>query len=150
VNAAPKLAGPLGRAPVIFAIVGVVIALAAGGVYAFRHVQAPPKLSPEETVREFLAAVFVAGDVNRVAAVVCSSWDPTDALSRTTKEIDNGERVSWDEVRILAESADRVSARARLGLRQRDDSQPSSFRQWRFSLVNENGWRVCEARPFIE
>ena len=37
--------------------------------------------------------------------------------------------------------------RARLGLRQRDDLRPGSYAQWRFHLVKQDGWRVCEARP---
>jgi hypothetical protein len=150
VDATPKLTGRISRAPVIFAVVGLVIALAAGGLYYFRQEQAPPALTPEQTVREFLSAVFVAADVERVAEVVCESWDPADAITRTTKEIDSGVRVSWDEVRVVATSEDRISARARLGLRQRDETQPSAYRQWRFSLVKETRWRVCEARPFIE
>jgi hypothetical protein len=139
----------IGRTPLIFAIVGVVIALVAGGVYFYREASSPPTLTPEETITEFLAAVFLANDPARVGAVVCASWDPVDALTRTTKEIEADARVSWDEVRVLSSTQDRVSARARLGLRLRDDTKPTLFRQWRFSLVNENGWRVCEARPFI-
>ncbi len=137
------------RAPLIFALVGVVIALAAGGLYALNRSAAPPTMTPEETIREFLAAVFLANSADRVKMVVCASWDPADALSRTAREIDGDTRVSWDEVRVLSATDDRINARARLGLRRSGDIQPSSYRQWRFSLVNEDGWRVCEARPFI-
>jgi hypothetical protein len=49
---------------------------------------------------------------------------------------------------VVAKSDTKVTIRARLGLRLRDDIRPSSYEQWRFSLVKEDGWRVCEARPF--
>jgi hypothetical protein len=134
--------------PQIFAIVGIVIALAATGLYLGTRADPAPRLSPEETVREFLSAVFLASDAQRVGAVVCASWDPVDAIARTTREIDQGTHVSWDEVAVVTSSEDRASAKARLGLRLRDDNQISVRRQWRFNLVNENGWRVCDARPF--
>jgi hypothetical protein len=145
---APKPSTRRGRAPLIFAIVGVAIALAAGGLYVVKIASAPARLTPEETVQAFLSAVFLAGDGQRVGAVICSSWDPSDAIARTTKEIETGAHVSWDEVAIVAINGDKASAKARLGLRLRDDNKPSVYRQWRFSLIDENGWRVCEARPF--
>jgi len=133
----------------IFAIVGIVVALAAGGIYLLKESTEPPVRTPEETIQEFLSAVFLANEADRVKVVVCASWDPVDALTRTANEIDPDAHVSWDEVRVISIAEGRVSARARLGVRLRDDIQPSHYRQWRFSLVNENGWRVCEARPFI-
>lgn len=149
-NQAPvRATPPRSRAPLIFAVVGIVVALAAGGLYLVTRVQAPPRLTPEETIREFLSAVFLAEDTTRIGAVVCATWDPADALARTTKEIEKDTHVSWDEVRVITASDDRVSARARLGLRRADDTKPSIYSQWRFNLVNEKGWRVCEARPFI-
>ena len=151
VRAAVRAAVPsprIGRTPLIFAIVGVVIALAAAGLYLVTRVNAPARLTPEETVREFLSAVFLASDGQRVGAVVCASWDPSDAIARTAKEIGAGIHVSWDEVSVVSTNGDRISAKARLGLRRPDDIQPSQYVMWRFSIVDENGWRVCEARPF--
>jgi hypothetical protein len=59
-------------------------------------------------------------------------------------------RVSWDEMRVISSDGTRANVRARLGLRYPDDKQPSAFSQWRFSIIDENGWHVCDARPFIE
>jgi hypothetical protein len=139
----------MGRTPLIFAAVGVLIALVTGGVYVYKQAVSPPPRTPEQAINEFLTAVFVARDATRVSAVVCASWDPVNALERTVKEVQAEATVSWDEVRILSSTEDRVNARARLGFRLRDDNQPSVFRQWRFSLVKEKDWRVCEARPFV-
>lgn len=140
---------PKGRAQFIFAIVGVVFAVAAVGVYLVREKGGPPSRTPEDTVSEFLSAVFLARDASRAALVVCASWDPTDAVSRTAKEIPAEAHVSWDELRIVASSESKATVRARLALRMTDDVRPSSYEQWRFSLVKEQRWRVCEARPFI-
>jgi hypothetical protein len=149
-NIAPQPQTPAKRkrVPQIFATVGVVIALAATGLYLLTGAGGQARLSPEETVGEFLAGVFLANDPQRVAPVVCASWDPADAIARTTREIDAGAHVSWDNIAVVSNSEGRVSAKARLGLRLRDDRQPSTFRQWRFNLVDEHGWRVCDARPF--
>jgi hypothetical protein len=146
-DVAPKPDVTGSRVPRVFAIVGVVVALVAASLYLFTRADAPPRLTPEETVREFLSAVFLSGDVQRVAAVTCASWAAADAITRTTREIQDGAHVSWDNVIIVTSSADRASATARLGLRLRDDTQPSLHQQWRFNLVNENGWRMCDARP---
>jgi hypothetical protein len=120
----------------------------AGGAYVLRETAAPPPLTPEQTVNEFLSAVFLAADPQRAANVVCDSWSGTDAVSRTAKEIPAGAHVSWDELSVVSQSESKVTLRARLGVRLRDDSRPSAYEQWRFNLVKEGGWRVCEARPF--
>lgn len=138
-----------GRGPLIFAIVGVAVALLAGGAYVYRQATAPPPLTPEETVREFLAAVFLAGDPTRVGTVVCASWKPEDAIDRTRKEIGADISVSWDQISVSVSDERRATVRARVGLRFKDDVRPAAYQQWRFDLVKENGWRVCDARPFV-
>lgn len=143
----PARTGP-GRASMIFAAVGVVIAVLAGAVYAFRETAAPPPLTPEQTVNEFLSAVFLAADPQRTDNVVCNSWSGADAVTRTVKEMPADAHVSWDELSIVSQSETKVTLRARLGLRLRDDIRPTTYEQWRFNLVKEDGWRVCEARPF--
>jgi hypothetical protein len=135
------------RAAQIFAVIGLVIAAVATGLYLFSRADAPPRLSPEDAVREFLSGVFLAADPHRVGGVVCSNWDPAEAITRTAGEVAPDAHVSWDQFVIVTVTDQRASATARLGVRRPDDRQPSSYRQWRFSLVNENGWRVCEARP---
>jgi hypothetical protein len=136
-----------GRAPIVFAVIGVLVALVAGGAYVFRQTTAPPERTPQETVVEFLSAVFLAADPQRTDSVVCQNWSGADAVTRTAKEIPGGAHVSWDDLNIVSQSESKVTVKARLGLRLPDDRQPSSFEQWRFNLIQEHGWRVCEARP---
>jgi hypothetical protein len=136
-----------GRAPVIFAVVGVVVALAATALFLFRQAAAP-KLTPEQTVDSFLSAVFVANSSERLDGLVCGNWDADDALRRTTNQVGTGTRVSWYEIRVVSSDERRATLSAHIGLRFQDDVRPSADQQWHFTLVNENGWRVCEARPF--
>jgi hypothetical protein len=131
----------------IFAIVGMTIAVVATGLYLYRDA-ATPRLTPEETVDRFLSAVFVASSTERLSGLVCASWNAQEALTRTAGQIGTDARASWDEISVVSSDARRATLRARVGLRLRDDVRPSAYQQWHFSLVNEDGWRVCEARPF--
>jgi hypothetical protein len=134
------------KAPVVFAILGLLAALAAGGAYAYRELWDRNDRSPEETVNEFLAAV-VSQNVERTAGVVCADWEPDQALARTQDAIPVGANVTWDDVRLISSVQDRAVVRATLGLRPFFDEEISDRVQWTFNLVDESGWRVCEARP---
>jgi hypothetical protein len=132
---------------VIFAVVGVVVALVATCTYVYQQAAAP-RLTPEETVERFLSAVFVANSSERLDGLVCGNWDVEEAMTRTLNQVSTGTRVSWDQIRVVSSDERRATLSANVGLRFRDDVRPSAYQQWHFTLVNENGWRVCEARPF--
>lgn len=134
------------RAPLVFALLGLLAALAAGGAYVYREVLGRADLTPEQTVDEFLTGVF-SHNVERVAGVVCESWDAERAIARTTAAIPVGANVSWEELRVLEAREGRAMVRATLGLRPFYDEEISDTIQWTFNLVDEGGWRVCEARP---
>jgi hypothetical protein len=136
-----------GRAPVIFAVAGVLVALIATGLFVYRQ-GTGPRLTPEETVDRFLAAVFVANSSEQLDGLVCGNWDVDDAMRRTTNQVGTETRISWYEIQIVTSDEHRATLSAHLGLRFQDDVRPSADQQWHFTLVNEDGWRVCEARPF--
>jgi hypothetical protein len=140
---------PIGRFPLVFAALGLLVAVAAGAFVVLRDPPAPVTRTPEETVREFLAAVFLAESPQRAAAVICGSWDGADAVKRTRAEVPRSVRVSWDEFAEVSADSERITMKARLGLRRADDLRPTSYVQWRFHLLKEDVWRVCEARPFV-
>jgi len=140
---------PIGQFPLIFAGLALLVAVAAGAFVLLRQAPVEPTRTPEETVREFLAAVFLAENPDRAAAVICDNWAPTDAVERTRAEIPRSIRVSWDEFAEVTADSQRITMRARLGLRRADDLRPTSYAQWRFHLVKQDAWRVCEARPFV-
>ena len=145
----PAQRARLGRGPVIFALLSLVLAVVAGAVYMLHRSTAPPELTPEQTVNEFLTAVFLAEDPARAGAVVCAGWSGQDAVDRTTNQIETGAHVSWSQIRLVAIGDTTASATARIGQRLPDDKQPSLFQEWRFLLKKEKGWRVCEARPLV-
>src|SRR6478735_11149242 len=83
------------RKLIIFAVIGITLALSSGGLYVYRQQNSPAAIaaeaaqkSPEDAVRAFLTAVFLANDAGRLAGVVCASWDPQNALHRTRSEVD--------------------------------------------------------------
>lgn len=131
----------------MFAVLGVIVAIVAIGYYVQRAAEKPAALTPEATVDSFLGAVFLSADPQKVAPVVCSNWGPAEAIARTNTAVPEGAHISWSELKVVTSSEDRVTVRGVLGIRLADDSRPSSYAQWRFTLVDENGWRVCEARP---
>jgi hypothetical protein len=131
---------------VIFAILGILAALTASGAYVSREWLGRSQLTPEQTVDEFLTAVFAA-DTERVAAVTCDGWDPQQAIRRTRLAVPKGANVTWDGIRVLTADGERAVVRATLGLRPFFDEDVSDTVQWTFNLVDEKGWRVCEARP---
>ena len=134
------------RAPLTFAILGLLAALAGGGAYLYHLRQATSTRTPEQTVDAFLTAVF-ANDPEKLAPDVCAAWDPQDAIHRTKAQIPDNTRVKWDNIRTLTKDQDRAVTRARLALYPFVDPDPSEFVQWTFSLVDEDGWRVCDAQP---
>ena len=143
VTRAPKRSG---RTAGLFAVLGIIVALVAGGLYLRQQVgaaaAAPP---PEPAVEAFLAAVFQARDPQAVAPTVCAGWYAEDALARTLGEVGPGP-VTWDSIGVVTAGAQRAIARARVHVGQTASAQTE---QWRFNLVLEGGaWRVCEARPF--
>jgi hypothetical protein len=135
------------RAPLVFAILGLLAALAGGGAYYYHLQHGTSSLTPDQTVDAFLMAVFSNGDPGKVAADVCNSWDPQQAIDRTKAQVPNGAHVIWDNIRTLTQSNGHAVARARLGLIPFQDHQPSDYVQWTFDLVDEDGWRVCDAQP---
>jgi len=133
---------PLGSL-LIFAIVGFALALAATGLYVYDRATQPDRSTPTVTVQQFMGAVFLQDDASTVKQFVCDRWAPGDAITWTRGLADPEAHVSWDTVIAITESEDDARVTARVRFRYRDDVAPSGEQQWRFDLVDENGWRVC-------
>jgi hypothetical protein len=140
---------------IAFAVIAVLLAGGTIALYATRSTPPPAAVptasegSPDSAVREFLSAVFLSDSVQRLTPVVCADWAPLDALTRTKSMVDPTAKVSWDELEVVTNEPDRVTMTARLGLRLPDDVQPSQFQQWDFTVVNQQGWRVCDASAAV-
>jgi hypothetical protein len=137
---------------VIFAVAAVVLAGTIVVVYEMRstpQIQTASQGTPDTAVQAFLSAVFLADDATRLAPVVCSSWPPADALTRTRSMVDAQANVSWDDLHVVTNESGRVTMTARLGLRMPDDVGPSIFQEWQFTVVDQHGWRVCDASSTV-
>jgi hypothetical protein len=138
---------------IAFAVIAILLAGGTIALYATRSkppaIQTASEGSPDTAVREFLSAVFLSDSVQRLTPVVCSNWAPADALTRTKSMVAPTAKVSWDELHIVTNEPNRVTMTARLGLRLPDDIQPSQFQQWEFTVVNQQGWRVCDASAAV-
>jgi len=160
VRAAPPRRGKAvsNRLAIIIAVIGLLLAAGTVVLYVTRPTgkspaagagSSAPQATPDSAVREFLSGVFLSSNADRLAAIVCASWPPAEALSRTKGMVDPTAKVSWDQVRTVTTQAKRVTMTARLGLRLPDDVQPSRYQQWHFTLVDEDGWKVCDASPAV-
>ena len=123
----------------------------AGAVYAVHRSTAPPELTPEQTVNEFLSAVFlVRGSHPRRRGRL-------HRLERSGRRQPYLQRGRARRPRVMGPGPARLRQRHR---RQRDRTRwPAAgrtttarplFKEWRFQLKKENGWRVCEARPVAQ
>jgi hypothetical protein len=134
------------RAVIAFAVVGLLLALASVGAYVYRPRGHAPvgSATPEDAVKAFLTGVFLTADPNDLKDVVCASWEPGAAFYRTRELAGSASSVGWDHVAVISNVDGRaaVSARVRVSI-------AVAASQWRFAVNDQNGWRVCEARPFV-
>jgi hypothetical protein len=142
---------PRSRVPAVFAFLGILAALIAGGAFYYTEIYTKTTgATPEEVVEEFLTAVFAeTPDLARVDAVICDSWDPAAAVERTTSQVPADATVGWEEIQRLSTDEDRVVVEATITLTPFADEEPSDFLGWTFNLVDEEGWRVCEAHEIV-
>jgi hypothetical protein len=137
---------------IIFAVIAVLAAAAAIGVYTYRGRvvgRAPLAGAPDEIVRQFLYTVFTLHDQEKLAVLLCSSWPPGDAMSRTVSMVGSDAKVYWTNLTVATSGNGRASVTAQVGARLPDDTQAITYHGWRFSLLDESGWRVCDAEPII-
>ena len=133
-----------------FAILGVMAGLVAAGTIYYREFYNRPAtvVSPEQTVDQFLTAVFTNfTDPAQTAAVVCSGWEPADAILGTRAEVPTGAKVGWQDIQLLNATNTRATVAATITLTPFADEEPSDFKSWSFGLVAQDGWRVCQAGP---
>jgi hypothetical protein len=140
-----------GRAQLAFGIVGIVAGLIAGGAIYYRQVTTDtPGPSPEQTVELFLAAIFEPeGGPEKVAPLVCEGWEPEAAIARVKSGLPRFVSVEWREIAVLSRDEGRAVVGATFALTPFLNPAPTDFPLWTFNLVDEEGWRVCEAQPVL-
>lgn len=139
------------RVPAVFAVLGILSALIVGGtVYYTQFYKATSGGTPEEVVDKFLTAVFAdEPDLTEVGALVCDNWDPAAAVQRTTSSVRSNVHVSWQDIIRLSTEGGRAVVEATITFTPIGDEDPSQARGWAFHMVDQDGWRVCEARPIV-
>jgi hypothetical protein len=139
------------RVPAAFAVLGILAALTAGGALYYNDVyRTSAGNSPETVVGKFLTAVFATPpDLAGVGAAVCDSWDPASAVKHVTSQIPADAKAGWKDIQRMTTDTGSVVVEATITLTPFADQDPSDFEGWTFNLVDQKGWRVCEARPIV-
>ena len=131
-----------------FAIGGLVLALATGGLYLYHRRTAPDQGTPTTSVDHFLTAVLVDHDTRAAGRVVCRGWTGDAGMTAMEGAVDpDVVRVTWDTPAVVRESGGAVQVQVRLRFRYGDDVTPSGEHYWIFDVADQDGWRVCGARP---
>jgi hypothetical protein len=129
----------------IILVVGAVFVLAAGGVGFLFYNRATEidRSTPTVAVHQFLRAAFFDKDDDRVKLFTCRQWT-NERTSGVQQRFDPEVKVTWEDVVVQSRQGHQavVTARMRLVFQSFVD-----FQDWRFEVVEENGWRVCGAGP---
>jgi flagellar basal body-associated protein FliL len=133
------------RLLLIILIVGAVLVVTGAGTAFFLYNRATEvnRGTPTVAVHQFLSAVFVERDDNRTKLFTCSEWTKQrsdEARARFDPEV----KVKWADVTQQSRNGKQAVVTAQLQLLWQGFAD---FQQWRFDVVEDNGWRVCGAGP---
>jgi len=134
---------------------GLMVLLCLGGVGVFVSLyDGATKIkrsAPDAVVDSFLRAYLVDRDDKEVALYTCKSGLDLSRLSAyradlvgREKEFSVGIRVSWSSLTV-ATNHDEGTVTATL-VKTTTDRSGRLANSWQFDVVNEDGWRVCDAR----
>lgn len=104
------------------------------------------RTTPAVAVRQFLGAVFIDQSDARVRLFTCPEWTP-DQTAEIRQRFDVQVKVSWQSINERSRVDDRAEVTAKLALLYPGELAPSGEQQWRFDVVEDDGWRVCRAEP---
>lgn len=136
---------------IIAAVVGMIALVGAYVVYD--KVTELDRSTPGVVVDQYLAATFDQRNDTRAALYSCGDPEKLTEIRGLLADIGERERrfgvtisVAWEgfESTIGGASAT-VDARLRIQVPEEGGYSSESFQQWRFSLQDRDGWRVCEA-----
>ncbi len=107
------------------------------------------RTAPDAVVDRYLRAYLVDRDENQQQLFACKSGGDFAQLEAYRKDIESREsqfsiriQVSWEDLRV-ATSGTRGTVDADLTRAIQDSEQVTD--SWRFTVVDEDGWRVCGA-----
>lgn len=139
---------------VLLMVGGLVALLCVGGAgvafVAYRDATEPDRSSPDVAVSNYLRAVFVDRDDTRADTLTCREDSGLASILDFRQEVEAREQqfsisiiVSWGEL-VVRESGERATVTTEISRTIADGSE-SDRQNWRFGVVDEDGWRVCDA-----
>lgn len=139
---------------VLLLIAGAIALLCTGGAgvafVAYRDATEPDRTSPDVTVSNYLRALLVERNDTRAGLYTCSSDGSLGAIRAFRDEVEVREKqysvrivVSWGALTVQ-ESPGRTIVSTEIS-RTISDGTEKDLQNWRFDLVDEDGWRVCGA-----
>jgi hypothetical protein len=90
---------------------------------------------------QFLDATLVLKDPDRTSLFICEEWSVEEATAEVAAPTEAGVSASWGAFNASIEGA-RARVSARVSLRYPDSRR--EIRTWTLTLVDEDGWRVCD------
>jgi hypothetical protein len=155
--AAPAASGAPKKRRRILLVVAIVVAflvLLGGsiGVVAYDRATAIDRSTPEVVIRQFVGAAAIDHDLARANLFVCGQWSAADALTKMSLPTTPNLSINWG-VRSVTQNGDQAQADVRviLSVPAGDGAAFRDVHIWHLTLVNQNGWRVCdlEAGPSV-
>jgi hypothetical protein len=143
-SAATRSGRRLRRVLLVAAVVlaSVVTVAGAFGVFVYDKATAIDRSTPAVAVQNFLQAALVDGDATRLALFVCSRWSASEAMTAVGEKRDPSLRVNWG-ITSVQEAGDRAEATAQISFTA---AGYRDIQTWRFTVVREDGWRVCDVK----
>jgi hypothetical protein len=129
---------------IILAVVGVFVLVAGGvGFVLYNRATEINRSTPTVAVDQFLGAAFVDKDNDRVRLFACPQWTE-DRTREIQGRFDPEVKVTWGSIVVQSRQGHQAVAIARMRLVFQGFVD---FQDWRFEVVEDNGWRVCSAGP---
>lgn len=129
---------------IILAAVAAFVLVAGGvGFVLYNRATEIDRSTPTVAVHQFLRATFVDKDDDQVKLFTCTQWTK-ERTGEVQRRFDPDVRITWEDVVLQSQQEHQavVTVRMRLVFQGFVD-----FQDWRFDVVEENGWRVCGAGP---
>lgn len=142
----------------ILLVLSVVVAVAAIGgataaILAYNEATKIDRSNPKVVLDEYLRASLVRDDSVGVDLYACESDPDLSAVTNLRNELTRREQefaveieVSWGSIDLTGASTSAVATTdLAITARKQGAVESRSRETWKFTLVDEEGWRVCQA-----
>ncbi|MGA8113256.1 MAG: hypothetical protein WCA46_06315 [Actinocatenispora sp.] len=150
---APGYGGPPPQRPkrnrggtiMVLVLVGVILLCLGLGTasYVFVVRVDPGGGTPAAGADSLLTAVFDKKDPDAVSRYLCAKLRDGRSSADLVERGGRYQGASWDTPRQLSRSGENAKVGARLRFRLSSTGTDYSYQRWEFTMVDEDGWRVC-------